>query len=325
MLNGDLWIGDVGQNNWEEIDYEPVDSGGRNYGWRCYEGTAVYSSTPADTCHGVTDPILVYPHSAGRCSVTGGVRYRGNRFADMYGYYFYNDYCTGDFYSILKTDTGFINANAGNLGGGGYVSTDQDMFGEVYVCGLSAGIVYKLESNNCQSRVSVDTMGSFLLDGIRSFDICTIDTLYGGFIPGVTFQWLRNGVPIAGATQAKFPVSNALTTDGYYQLQVHNNSCVSTSDSIHLIQCLAIDEVGSADISIYPNPASDKVVVDMHTFSGMRNVKILDAAGAVHLSKALNGQKHLEIDVHALASGFYFLEMETEKGTRLSKSFTIYR
>jgi glucose/arabinose dehydrogenase len=92
-LTGDLIIGDVGQNQVEEIDFEPNSSpGGRNYGWDCREGNIAHSGTClAGTT--LTDPILTYTHSLG-CSVTGGFRYRGS-IAGFDGTYVYADYCTG--------------------------------------------------------------------------------------------------------------------------------------------------------------------------------------------------------------------------------------
>ena len=91
---GAMWIGDVGQDSWEEIDVEPAAQGGRNYGWNRMEGTHCYP--PGTTCNplGITLPIAEYDHGAG-CSVTGGFVYRGMELPELRGTYFYGDYCTG--------------------------------------------------------------------------------------------------------------------------------------------------------------------------------------------------------------------------------------
>jgi len=92
---GDLFIGDVGQNLWEEIDFQPVSSpGGENWGWRCYEGNVVYNSAGCGPVGDYDFPILTYDHGLG-CSVSGGYRYRGARFSNLYGLYVYGDYCSG--------------------------------------------------------------------------------------------------------------------------------------------------------------------------------------------------------------------------------------
>jgi glucose/arabinose dehydrogenase len=90
-----MWIGDVGQGSWEEINREPADTGGRNYGWDCREGKHSYSG-----CAGsFTDPLVEYSHSFG-CSVTGGYVYRGSLFDDFVGHYVYGDYCSGNVWTI---------------------------------------------------------------------------------------------------------------------------------------------------------------------------------------------------------------------------------
>lgn len=93
-LTGDLWIADVGQNQWEEINFQPAGSpGGENYGWPIMEGTHCFQ---ADTCDqsGLVLPVAEYSHDLG-CSVTGGYVYRGAAQPALQGVYFYGDYCTG--------------------------------------------------------------------------------------------------------------------------------------------------------------------------------------------------------------------------------------
>ena len=93
---GALVIGDVGQNNWEEIDYEPRGAGGRNYGWRIREGAQLNpnaaAQTPAPAYQPLIDPIHQYSHSEGQ-SISGGYVYRGTALgADFRGRYFFADY-----------------------------------------------------------------------------------------------------------------------------------------------------------------------------------------------------------------------------------------
>jgi glucose/arabinose dehydrogenase len=98
---GDLWIGDVGQNRYEEIDRSKAPNAGRgaNYGWRQLEGNQCYN--PATNCSrtGKTMPIAVYGHSLG-CSVTGGYVYRGSAYPDLVGAYLFGDYCSGRIWGL---------------------------------------------------------------------------------------------------------------------------------------------------------------------------------------------------------------------------------
>jgi len=104
---GDLWIGDVGQGTWEEIDLQPAASpGGENYGWDCREGAHPYNDGNGDenaTCPagGFVDPVLEYQQVAGRCSVTAGYRYRGDAEPRLRGVYLYGDFCTGEVFGTV--------------------------------------------------------------------------------------------------------------------------------------------------------------------------------------------------------------------------------
>jgi glucose/arabinose dehydrogenase len=100
--NGDLYIGDVGQQAWEEVDYRPRAQLNTlaNYGWRLFEGRARYAAgTPAGNGQ-LVGPITVYAHDQGGCSVTGGYVYRGRKVAAAVGRYFYGDWCSGTIWSL---------------------------------------------------------------------------------------------------------------------------------------------------------------------------------------------------------------------------------
>ena len=98
---GDLWIGDVGQNQWEEINFQPAGSpGGENYGWPITEASHCYGADTCDTT-GQTLAVAEYEHSLG-CSVTGGYVYRGTQQAAMQGIYFFGDYCTGRVWGLAQ-------------------------------------------------------------------------------------------------------------------------------------------------------------------------------------------------------------------------------
>src|SRR4029453_2130329 len=103
-LTGELNIADVGQQSWEEIDYEPAGfPGGRNYGWDLVEGFHCFE--PPSNCDdgdpGLTYPIYEYPRPGTKCSITGGVVYHGSQFPYLEGQYFFGDYCSGKVWSIV--------------------------------------------------------------------------------------------------------------------------------------------------------------------------------------------------------------------------------
>ena len=95
---GDLWVADVGQTLWEEINLQRAASaGGENYGWNHMEGVVAYVGRPAGAEEPAdhSPPIHVYPHEGGSCSITGGYVYRGDAVASLQGAYVYSDWCDG--------------------------------------------------------------------------------------------------------------------------------------------------------------------------------------------------------------------------------------
>lgn len=135
---GDLYIADVGQNQWEEINFQPADSGGgENYGWNIYEADQPYSgeAAPAD----MVLPVATYDHSQG-CSVTGGYVYRGEALPDLQGAYLYGDWCSGKIWAAYRDESNvwqaveFIDTTFQISGFG------EDEQGEIYVIDYSGGI-----------------------------------------------------------------------------------------------------------------------------------------------------------------------------------------
>jgi len=144
-LTGDLWIGDVGQNTYEEVDLQPSSSrGGENYGWRLMEGLHCFN--PSTNCprQGLTLPIAEYDHSAGDCSITGGYRYRGAKYPRLRGVYLYGDYCTGTIRGIAQNADGSW-SSAKLLTTSTHISSfGEDANGELYVADVDHGNVYQL-------------------------------------------------------------------------------------------------------------------------------------------------------------------------------------
>lgn len=139
---GDLYIGDVGQRTYEEIDYQPASSaGGENYGWRIMEGFHCYDAESCDMT-GLVLPVVEYDHSQG-CSVTGGPVYRGQDYPGMHGIYFYGDYCSGRIWG-LKYDgatwqSSLLLDTAHNI-----ASFGEDEAGNLYLSDYFNGDIYMI-------------------------------------------------------------------------------------------------------------------------------------------------------------------------------------
>jgi glucose/arabinose dehydrogenase len=142
-LNGDLWIADVGQNIIEEINkvVAPLPTG-LNFGWKCYEGNSVYSTTGCPSVSTLTQPFAQYTHSGtGGCSITGGYVYTGTLYPNLIGKYIFADYCNNKIgvvnsAGVISFSTVFTGTN--------FTSFGEDINGEIYVVGGSNGIVYRV-------------------------------------------------------------------------------------------------------------------------------------------------------------------------------------
>ena len=138
---GDLWIGDVGQSGWEEVDFQPADSrGGENYGWSRLEGTHPFRGpVPRDA----VPPIFEYGHGGGVCAVTGGFVYRGSAIPDLTGAYLFADYCVGRLMAIKQVAGRLERRRALGPVVDLLSSFGQDQNGEIYLLSLG-GDVFRL-------------------------------------------------------------------------------------------------------------------------------------------------------------------------------------
>ncbi|MEP7032396.1 MAG: PQQ-dependent sugar dehydrogenase [Actinomycetota bacterium] len=140
-LTGDLWIGDVGQNAWEEVDFAAAGStSGLNFGWNLFEGTHPFEPGAAAQ---TVPPVYEYPHNGSTCVVTGGYVYRGQEIPALEGAYVFGDFCLGRLEALRQldgqdpqvVDLGPVVENLASFG--------EDANGELYALSLS-GPVYRL-------------------------------------------------------------------------------------------------------------------------------------------------------------------------------------
>jgi glucose/arabinose dehydrogenase len=140
---GDLYIADVGQSDWEEVNVVPSDSAGINYGWNRMEGRHCYASASCSSA-GLSLPLFEYASSGGACSVTGGYVYRGSALPDIQGHYFFADYCEGRLRSFRAQGDQAADVRTWDVGRlGSVTSFGEDAAGEVYIV-TAEGVLYRL-------------------------------------------------------------------------------------------------------------------------------------------------------------------------------------
>ena len=197
---GDLWIGDVGQDKREEIDFQPASSrGGENYGWKVMEGTSCDSrnacpaSTPPCNSPAFTLPVLEYDHGLG-CAVTGGYVYRGSALPQLRGSYIFGDLCSGSVWAAAPAGNGFTVRTVA----GGPISQlttfGEDRNGELYAANLD-GQLYRFAGQAITG--TVETVGLFDPKTSR-FYLKSANTAGAG-VQTIHFGSRRSGwIPIAG-------------------------------------------------------------------------------------------------------------------------------
>jgi len=150
-LNGNLWIGDVGQNIIEEINMISGSSSGNNFGWRCYEGSAEFDLTDCPAMNTLTFPIAEYNHNTSgnfKCSITGGYVHRGTTNTYLNGYYFFADYCSNEIGTIDFDGGDFTINYSDQFSGNNWTAFGEDVNGELYIAGATSGEIFKIIPGN---------------------------------------------------------------------------------------------------------------------------------------------------------------------------------
>lgn len=305
-LTGDIWMGDVGQNAREEINFQPASStGGENYGWNCREGFIAYSN-PSSACSGVTDfiePIFDYQTgSTAGCSVTGGIRYRGCEYPNLYGKYVFGDFCSGRFWTTDEVNGNWVTEVALNsdvsISGFG-----EDINSELYAMDLG-GTIYRVISGDLATVNIVANAAE--LSGTTN-------------ITTQQYQWMLDGEVIDGANDVNYTA----TENGDYSLMVTSqNNCTYTSEALSVIVSSVNDLVGLTEFTVFPLPFHEqlnyKISLDLPTEV---RISLIDQNGKVVQEKqfARTSTINDQLPAKDLASGVYLLKIETEKGKAVKK------
>ncbi|SPQ00863.1 hypothetical protein NBG4_360002 [Candidatus Sulfobium mesophilum] len=142
-LTGDLYIGDVGQNLYEEVDFQLASStGGENYGWNIMEASHCFIASSCSSA-GLVLPVAEYDHQTGDCSVTGGMIYRGQKYPGLQGVYLYGDYCSGRIRGLKNEGGTFLNTI---LFDSTFTITTfgEDESGGLYFADYASGTIYRV-------------------------------------------------------------------------------------------------------------------------------------------------------------------------------------
>jgi len=224
-ITGDLWIADVGQGSREEVDFQLAgDAGGENYGWNCFEGTVTYPST--GVCPPFTStypPLYEYSHAGGNCSVTGGYIYRGGEYANLFGKYFFTDYCVATLRSLQRTGTTPTYTNYGTFAGSSYVTFGENNYGDLFLASQT-GQIYKLGDTACLPVAWLSDMDTLHVCGSSA----ELSTPAGR---NFTYNWTANGSTVPGNN---IPTLHVISS-GTYSVAVTNSAlCTNFSGDLYV-------------------------------------------------------------------------------------------
>ncbi len=326
-VTGWLWAGDVGQGNWEEVD---IIQNGKNYGWRCYEGTHVYDLSG---CSGVYEnPIWEYPHnSTGGYSITGGYVYRGQNVPELFGKYIYGDYVSRNVWALEYDEINPTVNNQITQAPSSITSFGVDEDKELYLVSFN-GKIYKF----IPSAVPVEliSFNAIVENGnVRLNWYTASETNNAGF----KIERSKDG---ANYEEIFFIGGNGTTTNRnvytyldesvssgvyYYRLKQ-----VNFDGSFEYLNVVTVD-LGTPDKFLleqnYPNPFNPKTVITFQTPSeGQITLKIYDVLGN-EVATLLDEQKpagiyNVELDASQLTSGIYFYRIAIHSDKLTAKDFS---
>ena len=315
---GDLWIADVGQNAWEEIDFQPATStGGENWGWRCYEGDVIFNSSGCGGASEYDFPAFVYDHFSGGLSVTGGFVYRGELNHQLVGHYVFADYVTGRWWTMKWNEC----SNDWDVFPQGIVQSDistfgEDADGELYAGDLETGRIYRV-----LEECSVNPVPWIDVDG-TSFDGVLLD-LFTDSVPGATYTWYEafedDFCSAVDRGVNSHLLEDAIEWQWYWVEVTYPDGCVILSNGYQAPLFEGLANLEQVAVEVAPNPVKDVLQVDVAEFAGQAvEVLLMDIAGRAVISEQHVGP-NFQLNVSELPEAVYFLTISREDKAAIQK------
>ncbi len=307
-LTGDLWIGDVGQNAREEVDFWPAgDNSGPNFGWRCREGEIAYNTAGCPPASAFIEPISVHVNSPNEwCSVIGGRVYRGDTFWRLEGRYLYTDYCLGRFFSLRPDEFGgWIREEVQPTGAYGLSCIAENKAKELFAGNSNNGILYRIVDVCPQPRPVINITGNELTA-----------------TSGQSYTWLFNGTAIPGELAQTLTVGS----NGEYSVIVNfGTNCQLASEAVN-VTTTGFSALADGAIRVHPVPANERLLIE-GLEAGRVQVAILDLSGRVVLQRELQRvEGQLALDIRDVSNGNYILRITNAEGAEvLRRSVAVQR
>jgi glucose/arabinose dehydrogenase len=321
-LTGDMWVTDVGQESWEEVNFRPAASTlDLNYGWRCFEGTHTYNSTGCTPQPNNVVPIFEYGHNStnGGYSLTGGYVYRGSEYPFLQGYYIFADFSSSNFWLTKSNGAGgFVTTQAPGITPSNFSGFGEAADGTLYAIGFTNGNIYKVTAtapvplklvsftckkiNNAHQldwEVQTQSKGDkFIIE--RSFD-------------NISFIEVGNKVAENDRNRDTYSFAVAATTNStvFYRIKmVNKDGSFSYSPTISLRQGTIAN-----DIKVYKN--GNRIFIS--SSSSINAFQVTDAAGRILLTKNINATGTVGLDANQFPIGLLLIKVLQDNGSSVLK------
>jgi glucose/arabinose dehydrogenase len=314
-----VWIGDVGQDQQEEVDVRTPSptTGNVNYGWRCYEGNlqpppGITACSPLPSNY--VAPIFTYPHNSttGGFAITGGYVYRGSAYPNLYGYYVFADYVSGNVW--VMTQAGVVTQQTTDLAN--VAGFGEDNNHELYALSrggsAGAGILYRVGANFALPQSLI----SFTVRNMGDYNELRWSTAYEQNADKYIIEFSADGINYTVAGEV--PAVNTQSEHGY----IYRHSIVDTrkrfyrlkmfdlDGSFHYSSVITIGGKNNGSVTIYPTVLQN-YMLSLNANTAVESLKLYDAGGRELYSNNLNGrQGYFSIQLPNVAKGMYFVTIQ---------------
>lgn len=320
---GDMWIADVGQNVLEEVNFRPAAStGGRNYGWRCYEGNSAYNTSGCLAQSNYETAIFEYPHNntTGGFSITGGYVYRGAEYAFLNGYYICADYVSGNTWLIWSNGVGGWNTAIQTGLPGNIVSFGESENGTLYALSLN-GVLYKVNATNPIPVTLIKFTGVYL----NGKSVLSWQTSFEQLANRFEIEYSTDGtswqnagtVAASGSTNGSsysFVHNMAIGQKTFYRLKM-----VDDNGRFAYFATIAVTPKNTQGVLVYPTVVENGVL-QLALAQPFNNLQILDANGRRVYATSLSQQLgNVRITLPTLSAGIYSVVLRSADAIAVEK------
>ncbi len=322
-LTNDMWIGDVGQDSFEEINFRAAAAAaGVNYGWHCYEANNTYNTTGCGPIANYVFPVYNYPTQNPAAAVIGGIVYRGAAYPALQGYNISADFYSGTFYLTRPDGSGGWLTTTQILSPAGMVDFGETEVGEAYVVSITANTVYRLNASTplpvtlvLFDGVSVPWGVNLHWQTVAEQNIRAYEVEYS--LNGSAFSYAGTVQPLLNSTANNYHYLHNFRFSGnvFYRLKiVDTDGSYTYSNTIQL----QINTTGSSLIA--PTVITNGSIQIYLENAVYRAIEVVSTNGSLVVKQNISGQSgSMKIPVNGLAAGIYLVKFIGDNSSAVEK------